>query len=448
MAIRSASSATGGTDPVLDWLSRWARDTPDAPFLIAGRQTVDFGRAYERVSALAAGIRRSFPAGSRLGLVMEPVVETVLCSLAAPRAGMILVPLPVTVDDAERRRLAEIAGVHALLGSETNIIETSAAGIEPEADAVHSAVFTSGSGGLPRAVRLTWANIEASAAASAAHIDHTASDRWLAVLPLHHVGGLSILWRSVRQGSAVVLGGRFDARKVVELIHTGEVTLASFVSAMVEQLLDGGLDRGPNFRCGLIGGGPASERALSGSPLLLLPTYGMTETGSQIATADPAEPRPDRMVILEGASVSVSETGRVVVDGPMVSRGYLDEPDRVGPLVTSDLGVMHGNRLEVIGRSDSVIVTGGENVIPERVESAMARLPGAGAVAVVGLPDERWGALVAVAYTGGADPGEIELRLRSVLASFEVPRRWLRVSELPMIGVGKVDRAAVARLFD
>jgi o-succinylbenzoate---CoA ligase len=441
------NSATGEIDPVLDWLSRWARDTPDAPYLIDDRHALDFRHAHQRVTALAGGIRSKFPLGSRIGLVMRPDVETVLRSLAVPLAGMTLVPLPATVDDAERRRLAELAGVHSVLGF-AHDLGTTAVLVEPDHDAVHTAVFTSGSSGFPRAVRLTWANIEASAAASAAHIDHSASDRWLAVLPLHHVGGLSIPWRSARQGSAVILAGGFDPGKVVGLIHGGNVTLASFVSPMIEQLLDVGLDRASDFRCGLIGGGPASERALSASPLLLLPTYGMTETGSQVATADPAEPRPDRLVILDGASISVSETGRVVVDGPMVSRGYLDEPDRVGPLVTGDLGVLHGNRLEVIGRSDSVIITGGENVMPERVESAIARLAGAGSVAVVGIPDPRWGELVAVAYTGAADPAAIEPQLRRVLASFEVPRRWLRVPELPMIGVGKVDRSAVARLFD
>ncbi len=447
MGIRYVSSATGGIELLLDWLSRWARDTPDAPFLIDGRQTVDFGHAYQRVAALAGGVRSKLPLGARVGVVMYPNVESVLMALAVPMAGMTLVPLPATVDDVERRRLSEIAGVHSVLGS-AHDFETSLGLAEPEDDAAHSAVFTSGTSGLPRAARLTWANIEASAAASAAHIDHSASDRWLAVLPLHHVGGLSILWRSVRQGSAVLLAGPFNPGKVVGLIQDGEVTLASFVSPMVEQLLEYGLDRAPNFRCGLIGGGPASERALSASPLLLLPTYGMTETGSQVATADPAEPRPDRLVVLDGASVSVSETGHVVVDGPMVSRGYLDEPDRVGPLVTGDLGAMHGNRLEVIGRSDSVIVTGGENVMPERVESAIARLSGVGRVAVVGVPDPRWGELVAAAYTGTADHPDIETHLRGVLASFEIPRRWVRVSELPMIGVGKVDRSAVARLFD
>ncbi len=385
--------------------------------------------------------------GSRIGVVMQPDVEAVLSSLAVPMAGMTLVPLPATSDDGDRRRLSEVAGVQSTLGSPHDL-EVVVKLAEPVGDDLHSAVFTSGTSGVPRAVRLTWANIEASAAASAAHIDHSATDRWLAVLPLHHVGGLSILWRSVRQGSAVILSGRFDPEKVVGLIHGGNVTLASFVSSMVEQLLDVGLDRAPNFRCGLVGGGLASERALSASPLLLLPTYGMTETGSQIATADPADPSPDRLVVLDGASVAISGTGRVVVDGPMVSRGYLDEPDRVGPFVTEDLGVLHGDRLEVIGRSDSVIVTGGENVMPERVESAIGRLSGVGSAAVVGLPDPRWGELVAVAYTGEADPEHLDTQLRGVLASFEVPRRWLRVSELPMIGVGKVDRSAVAKLFD
>jgi o-succinylbenzoate---CoA ligase len=174
----------------------------------------------------------------------------------------------------------------------------------------------------------------------------------------------------------------------------------------------------------------------------------MTETASQVAAADPADPDPDRLVVLDGADISIDETGRITVGGPMVSPGDLGGPERRGALVTGDLGRMHGDRLEVIGRADDVIVTGGENVMPQRLERLIARLPDAGAVAVVGLPDPRWGSIVAVAYTGAAEASTLESAVRAVVAGYEVPRRWRRVGALPLLGIGKVDRAAVIALFD
>lgn len=378
---------------------------------------------------------------------MRPRVEDVLVAMAVPAAHMVLVPLPAAAHDDERRVLSELADVDAVVGP-GDIEEAEPFNVPVDPDGTHVAVFTSGSSGVPRAVRLTGANIEASAAASAAHIDHRPEDRWLAVLPLHHVGGLSIVWRSAQQGSTAVLDGPFEADRVASMLADGTVSLASFVSTMLESLDDIGLAHAPGFRLGLVGGGPSSRRALNVGGMRLLATYGMTETASQVATADPADPRPDRLVVLDGASVTIDEVSRIVIDGPMVSPGDLDTADRKGPLVTNDLGRLHSGRLEVMGRGDNVIVTGGENVMAERVERIAASIAGAGDVAVVGLPDERWGSILAAVYTGPASADELDRAMRNQVAKHEVPRRWLRVEAVPTLGIGKVDRRAVAELFD
>jgi len=431
----------------LDWFARWARDRPEAPYLISAHGIVDFGAAYETIGGLVGGLQRAFAPGSRIGVVMRSDPPNVLLAAAVPLAGMTLIPLPADGPDALRRQLKLSASVDAV--ADPGELEPAPANVAiPDRSAVHSAVFTSGSTGTSRAVRLTWANVEASAAACAQHIGHRRDDRWLAVLPLHHVAGLSILWRSAREGSAVVLERRFEATRVAGLLAGGLVTVASFVSPMLERLAETGLDRAPRFRLGLVGGGPVSERALSVGGMLLLPTYGMTETASQVATADPADPRIDRLVVLQGAEISIGAENQIVVDGPMVSSGDLDAPDRTGPLLTGDVGRLHDGRLEVLGRADSVIVTGGENVMPERLERIIGELPGAGDVAVVGVPDETWGSVVAVAFTGDAEEEDLEKRVRQSVARHEVPRRWIRAQKIPMLGIGKIDRRAVAKLFD
>jgi len=431
----------------LDWFARWSRDRPDAPYLVTGSGVVDFATAQAMITGLAAGLRHRYDPGTRVGVVMRPVPEDLLLALAVPAARMVLVPLPAAARDDERAVLTSLAGVEAVV-EPADLDDAGSGPAVADFDETWMAVFTTGTSGTPRAVRLTGNNIEASAAASASHLDHRPDDRWLAVLPMHHVGGLSILLRSARQGSTVVLASPFDATRVASVLADGQVTLASFVSPMLERLADVGIERVEGFRYGLVGGGPASERALSVGGMTLLPTYGMTETASQVATADPVDPRPDRLVVLDGAEVTVAADGRIVVDGPMVSPGDLDQPSRVGPLVTGDLGRIEADRLEVLGRVDDVIVTGGENVMPMRVERIASGIPGAGDVAVVGLHDPKWGSVVAAAYTGERTEPELIDEMRRLVSSHEVPRRWRHVAVIPRLGIGKIDREAVAALFD
>ncbi|MEX1005356.1 MAG: AMP-binding protein [Acidimicrobiia bacterium] len=424
----------------MDWLARWARDRPHAPFLIDGSRVVDFAAASERIGRISGSLSETMEPGSRVGVVAHPTIDVLLTLLAVPLARMVLVPLPASGAAPESLADLTIVGPDDLGDGPTRVFDA-------DLSETACAIFTSGSTGDSRAVRLTWANIEASAAASASHLDHRSDDRWLAVLPFHHVGGLSILWRSAREGSAVVLGGGFEATRTAAVLRTGGITLASFVSPMLETLADMDIGEVPGFRLGLVGGGPASERALGVGGMCLLPTYGMTETASQIATADPADLRPDRLVPLDGVALDIRDDQRIVVDGPMVSPGDLDGPDRGGPLVTGDLGRVNGGLLEVLGRADNVIVTGGENVMAERVERIVALVEGAGQVAVVGLADDRWGSVVAAAYTGHADPEALLTALEGRLGRHEMPRRWLRVDALPSLGIGKVDRGAVQSMF-
>lgn len=431
----------------MDWLARWALDRPAQIFLVDRFAAIDFATAHQRVSRLAAGIRKRFEPGSRLGVVMRPRVDDALVALAVPAAQMVVVPLPAAASGRERRMLTDLVNLDAVVGPE-DVGEADGPRAPVDPHRTQAAIFTSGSSGVPRAVRLTGANIDASAAASAKHLDHRPEDRWLAVLPLHHVGGLSILWRSARQGSTAVLDGPFEAARVARMLADGTVSLASFVSAMLEGLDDIGLTHAPGFRFGLVGGGPPSSRALNAGGMRLLATYGMTETASQVATADPSDPRPDRLVVLDSAEIAIDDAGRIMVEGPMVSSGDLDAADRVGPFATNDLGRLHSGRLEVLGRVDNVIVTGGENVMAERVERIAASIGGAGDVAVVGLPDERWGSIVAAVYTGPASAEALEGAMRKLVAKHEIPRRWLQVGAIPTLGIGKVDRRRVTELFD
>ena len=216
----------------------------------------------------------------------------------------------------------------------------------------------------------------------------------------------------------------------------------------------------------LLGGGPAPRPLLEEAVqrgLPVLQTYGLTETASQVATLAPVDalrklgsaglPLLSSTVRIEvdGSEAEVGEVGEIVVQGPTVCAGYLHRPDataeaiRHGWLYTGDLGYLDAEGyLYVADRRDDLIITGGENVYPAEVESAILAFPGIEECAVVGLPDTRWGHLVTAVIVGSVDSEALAEHLRGALAGYKVPRRidsW--TDALPRTASGKLQRHLV-----
>jgi O-succinylbenzoic acid--CoA ligase len=329
----------------------------------------------------------------------------------------------------------------------------------PHADTPHSVFYTSGTGGHPKGVILTWANFEAAAGASAQLLEHDSQDTWLAVLPVYHIGGFSILVRSARQGGAVILDS-FDPRRAVAQLRSGRVSLVSMVPTMLDRVL--AVDRGPfpGLRAVLLGGGPIPAalltRAATGH-VPVLPSYGLTEAASQVATvplanalaghraAQPVAGMEVRVVDEESRDLPPDERGRIQIRGAAVSPGYLHEPARpVGSwFTTGDLGVLDGEgNLTVLGRADDVIITGGENVHPVEVEAVIEEHPDVAAALVYGVQDAKWGQVVVADVVGSeVSEGDLDLFLRSRLAGYKIPRRWRFVAAIPLNALGKKARS-------
>ena len=443
-----------------DWLRSAAEEAPSSAFLLlpdGERLTFsDVEDATRRmVGALdAAGIGP----GDRIAVRPGNDARSVARLFAVPRTGATTVVINARLTEAEvawqlahahvTRSLGDVPGAERL---DEDGPPSAISRIDPSADRV--VVFTSGSTGRPKAVRLTHANLEASADASAEHLRHRPDDIWYCSLPLYHVGGLSIPIRSARQRASVALEPGFDPGRAASLMRDGHVTLGSLVPTMLRAVLSA--EPGPyrGVRAVLVGGGPTpqsllDEAAEAGLPVL--PTYGMTETSSQVATlplGDALHPTVSAVPV-PGAEIRIGERGVVEVRGPMVSPGYLDGTDRAPGdwFRTSDAGEIRDGRLYVLGRVDDVIVTGGENVHPTEVESVLSQCDGVIDVAVVGVPHARWGEEIVAVVEGTAGPGQLERHARYHLAGYKVPKRWLVVDALPRLSVGKVDRQAAAEL--
>jgi len=390
---------------------------------------------YAELSDAAMGAARALQrlgARERVALALPPGEEFVIALHGCVLAGVAAVPIDLRLGEAERA--ARMADADVIVS-------------EPLTGSGRPAPFhlgqplavmhTSGTTAAPKPVSLTASNFQASALGSAVALGLDPAERWLCPMPLNHVGGLSIPIRSAIYATTAVLHGRFDTEAALnELLDPARrITIVSLVPTMLSRLLDAGLERPPTLRWALLGGGPIAasllERAAAaGVPVA--PTYGLTETCSQIATF--GWPLP-------GAEIKTSSE-EVLVRGPMVSADALD-PD--GWLHTGDLGRFdERGRLQITGRTADTIITGGENVAPTEVEGVLLAHPGVGDAAVIGRPDPEWGeALVAVVVArDGLSPDPQELRdfCRERLAPFKVPKSVEFAEELPRTASGKLLR--------
>ncbi|MGA9276496.1 class I adenylate-forming enzyme family protein [Ilumatobacter sp.] len=288
-------------------------------------------------------------------------------------------------------------------------------------------VATSGSTGTPKGVVLTHEAIVASAAATTKRLGVREDDHWLACLPLSHVGGLSVVTRSLLSGTRLTVHSGFDA----DAVMTSGATLVSLVSTAL-----GRIDPSV-FRTIVLGGSrPPADR-----PANTVTTYGMTETGSGVVY----DGRP-----LDGVDVDIDPVGEIRLRGPMLLRCYrdgVDPRDRDGWFPTGDLGVWLGDgRLHVAGRSSDLIITGGENVWPEAVEAALRTHDAVADVMVRGVADDEWGQLVEaiVVAAPGSEPTLDSLRghVKEQHPAHMAPKRLRVVDAIPRTALGKPIRTS------
>ena len=335
--------------------------------------------------------------------------------------------------------------------------------------------FTSGTGGRPKGVKLTTDNLLASARRSAYRLGVEPDDRWLDPLGVHHMGGFAPIVRSTQYGTTVVTQPEFTAKGTIATLESQDATLVSLVPTMVKRMLDRGWEPSEKLRVALVGGAPTPpalvEDALdAGVPLY--PTFGTTETSSQVATATPAQSARHPGIVGhplfevdvtvvddDGVSLPAGETGRIRVCGPTVSAGYLDDRNGAGTfengcVLTGDRGVLdHEGLLWITGREADRIVTGGETVDSNVVRSVLTGLPAVESAFVVGVTDEEWGERVG-AIVVPSDPdappsvASIDDHCRDRLATHERPRTVAIVDTLPRTVSGTVDRDAVRSILD
>lgn len=320
-------------------------------------------------------------------------------------------------------------------------------------------IATSGSEGTPKGVKLPWRAVAAAARISRTAAPLAPGDVWLACLPLHHIGGAMILYRCWRAGATALVHDGFDAAAVARDLHARKVTHISLVPPMLSRLIEAGVTPPITLRHALVGGAALSAalfaRALAhGWPVC--PTYGMTETCSQVTLwprpgaadwreGDAGAPLPG--VGIEVLTPNADGIGRLRIATPARMAGYLGAPPAGPWLETRDLGrIDSAGGLHIAGRADDVLVSAGINVHPLEVENRLAACPGVVEAGVTGIADAVWGDIIAALYAGEASEAAVETWCRERLPAQLRPRRFLRVERLPRTSAGKLDRRGLATL--
>lgn len=305
-------------------------------------------------------------------------------------------------------------------------------------------VTTSGSTGTPRAVALPGAALDAAVAAAHDRLDAAPGERWALALPVRHVAGLIVLLRARALGTDPVLVDPGDPAALAAASTTAQHV--AVVPTQLTRALDAGHDLS-GFRTVLVGGGPASgallDRARS-TRARIVTAYGMTETcGGCVYDGTP----------LDGTDVTIAHGGRIRLRGPSVAARRLDGTpmtDAEGWLTTSDLGRIVDGHLEVLGRADDVIVTGGVNVDPVAVADVLRTHPAVADAVVVGVPDPEWGTSVrAVVVTRSpVTLADLRTQVGDRLGGAHAPRQLLVVDRVPRDRMGKVSAEERRRLVD
>jgi O-succinylbenzoic acid--CoA ligase len=447
---------------------------PDALALVTADTRLTFAQLASEVRLRGASLAARgllSPANAPIALIARPGLSGLLALYPLWSYGITVFPLPPRLPMAEQEAWAARAKARALLdprelSSESSLAPAPAPTVAPASSAPFAIVSTSGSSGTPKLIELSRAAFLAAAGASAKNLPLTAQDRWLLCLPLSHIGGLSILTRCLLSASAVVAfdpgasGLLAQVPALAACLSRERISVVSLVPTLLDALLSlvPRWEPSPALRAVLLGGAATNPQLLvrakeRGVPLLT--TYGLTEACSQVTTT----PFPHSPVVhaglvgsgraLHGIELKIDVDQRICVRGPSLCSRLLDGElpiDEQGWLRTEDRGYLNADgELFVLGRASDLIVTGGENVDPLRVEAALLSAPGVSAAAVFGIPDTRFGERVACALVmnPGCDLVAVRAALQRTLAPSELPRLYARLEGLPLLENGKLDRKQV-----
>lgn len=462
------------------WLRQRAATHGDDLALSCDDFELTWRAMHRRIAGAAARYRAAgWRPGARTAVVADSPADMVLGVAVSMHLGSPVLPLapdsrllpevlePGLVEQALGRNLAGTVPSFPLAWVREDGDEEPAP--EGWGDGPCLLVSTSGTTSSPRVAALGPPCLAAATTAASRALGFGAGDRWLACVPMDHVGGLSVFLRALRLGGAAVLSGSFEPGAVMEILRRKRVTHVSMVPATLVRMVEAGHSPPSSLRSALVGGGPlaagaAARAAEAGWPVFV--GYGMTETAAAVCIAGPVDARRSAGDVgrpLPGVSADVVDDagqptegpGLLRLRGPQLMDGYLDVDGRlVGApgadgFVTRDRALRDSSgRLTILGRADGGFTSGGTTIHPDELEAVLEVCPGVEEVVVAGVPDPKWEHLVVAVYAGSIGEAELARWCTEHCPRTTRPRRFVRLDALPANRLGKPDRKAVKALAE
>jgi len=463
---------------------------PDGPAVCDGRQALTNAQLLDRVRAASRHLQDlGIGPGDVVALKLANRLEFVLLLFAAWRLGATITPVNPAMTDGEVARQLGDSGARLIVAEDgatakgvatlaVGELHAEAAGSDPaprvDSSALALLIYTSGTTGTPKGVMLDHANLDAMAQMGRQALAIRPADRCLLILPLFHVNGIVVsVLMPLLAGASVVIADRFNPRTFFGLVEHARPTFFSAVPTiynMLAALPTGVPPDTSSLRFAICGAAPAPAGLLTrfearyGFPLI--EGYGLSE-GTCASTINPvAGPRRAgtvglpfpgqeiRIVDETGTEMAPGYDGEVAVRGPNVMRGYLGRPGdtaRViidGWLHTGDIGHLDPDGyLTLAGRSKDMIIRGGENIYPKEIEDVLTRDPSVLEAAVIGVPDDAWGEVVA-AYVQPQpgmtiDTAALTAHCARLLSGYKRPSSLIVVDSIARNALGKIDKVSL-----
>ena len=320
----------------------------------------------------------------------------------------------------------------------------------PSDETVFCIINTSATTGKFKSVPVRWSQIEAHVKASAKVLGVEEEDNWLVVLPMFHVSGLSIILRTLYNGTRATIREKFSEQVVLDALETKEVTMVSLVPTVLQRIVE--RIQSPTLRAILLGGEfipmPLLQECVQ-RDLPVYKTYGMSETFAQSTTFSIRE-YPNKLASvgypLEGVTIDIRNpdeegVGEVWLSSPMLMRGYLNKEPIQGAFNTDDIGYVDDDGfLYLLNRRKDIIISGGENIYPKEIEDVLYGMDGILECAVIPVSDPKWGQVPVLCVVTNCSEEDILQYLLSRLAKYKVPKRIVNYDALPKNSMGKIVR--------
>ena len=409
-------------------------------------RTYTFGEVEKRSNRVANALRaRGFVKGDRLCVYLANCIELIDLYLACVKLGVIFVPVNILYRDREIDHIKRDAEPRAFLTDVEMSEDASRPHEDLDGDTPAAIIYTSGTTGSSKGAILTHNNFMANAVNLTAAWQITDRDRFLLALPLFHIHALGNgLHCWLLSGCRMRLLEKFDHRTAADEFLSFKPTLFFGVPTMYVRLLEAPREIAESMRLFVSGSAPLAahvfEQFRERFGHAILERYGMTETFMNTSNPYIGERRPGTVGFpLPGVSVRIVD-GELEVRGANVCAGYWrKEPFDGGWFKTGDLAERSDDGYyTLLGRKSDLIISGGFNIYPREIEEFLQEQEGVAEAAVVGVADELRGEVPVAFIVGDFDAEELERRCRAALASFKVPRQFVRVESIPRTALGKV----------